>query len=89
MRSVDTPWVEADVLAGPAWDEYAELLAAESRANQLAIETDDWTKADRLYEQLRRVSVLLDPAGVGVAEYLLHVEDGIARWRWHDEPFDT
>ncbi|WP_157537575.1 hypothetical protein [Nocardioides sp. Root190] len=82
------PWIEANVVAGPVWDEHADLLISEFEANERAIETDDWNEADRLYGKVRSVTVLLNPDGIVVPEYLLHTDGTTARWRWHDEPFD-
>jgi hypothetical protein len=86
--SFDMPWIEADVTKGAAWEEYADLLAAFTRATERAEETDDWSEADRLYEEVRSKTVLFDPTGTDVPEYLLHTDGKTASWRWADEPFD-
>lgn len=46
-----------------------------------------WGKWEAAYRRIREVVRLLAPDGRTVPEFLLHIEDEDAWWRWSDEPF--
>lgn len=53
------------------------------REGELDIET--W---ESIYQQITDTLALVKADGTPVAEFLLHIKDGDAWFRWSDEPFD-
>ena len=68
----------------PGFERYRELFAKELAAG----EARQWSAAEIFYYRIRSELRLAQPDGGDVAEFLLHVEDDEAWWRWNDEPFD-
>lgn len=83
----DFPWLSGRVVTHEGFAALAPLFADEVRLlNELTDEeTPEWTAA---YDEIRARTVLTNPAGIPVPEYLLHIEGEDAWWRWSDEPFD-
>ena len=80
-----TPWLNGTFDATDAFGPWREAFDTELR---LLDEYDDhveqWESAySRIYQNL----TLYDQTGEAVAEFLLHIEDDKAWWRWSDEPF--
>jgi hypothetical protein len=62
------------------------LLAEELRElDHIEDETASWEAA---YDAVREAVVLRYPDGKEVPEFLLHVDDHEAWWRWADGPFE-
>jgi hypothetical protein len=80
----DFPWLEARFEAQPAFEAFRPLFDAEWAAT----DSQDWDRADELYREVKKTFRLADADGVEVAEFLLHVQDHEAWWRWSYEPFD-
>jgi len=81
----DFPWLNARVRATPAFDSVRPLFAEELRALEDADDNPGpWQEA---YDRIRGTVVLHDPEGHPVPEFLLHIDDQDAWWRWSDEPF--
>jgi len=47
----------------------------------------NWSNGEAAYRRIREAVRLLAPDGRAVPEFLLHIEDEDAWWRWSDEPF--
>jgi hypothetical protein len=80
----DWPRLEARVEAHPARDSLRGTFAEEWAAS----EAEDWARADRLYAEIRAATRLVDPNGVVIPEYLLHIDGSDAWWRWAATPFE-
>jgi hypothetical protein len=80
----DFPWLDARVDARPALESLRPLLDEEWAAT----ESEDWKRAERLYRAVNDAARLVDPQGVAVAEFLLHLQGDRAWWRWSAEPFE-
>jgi hypothetical protein len=80
----DFPWLDARVEARPAFEPLRPLFAEELAAT----EAEEWDRADRLYRAVNDAVRFVDPQGVAVAEFLLHIQGDQAWWRWSYEPFD-
>lgn len=84
MRSGDR--VEEISAARPAFAGVKPLFDEELELVESGL--DDHVEAwERIHERITGSLSLLSPRGP-VAEFLLHVEDGKAWFRWSDEPFD-
>lgn len=83
IAEADFPWLSGRFTPQPAFagvkpwfDEALALVAAEEHE-----------RFDAAYDRIARSLSLVAPSGP-VAEFLLHIEDGRAWFRWSDEPFD-
>ncbi|MBG6134658.1 hypothetical protein [Longispora fulva] len=86
VTGADFPWVQADVECLPAFEEVRSLFVEQEQA----FDSEDYDRADVLYDRIRGVLTMTFPGGGPVAEFLLRVyDDGTAGWRWHDEPFEA
>jgi hypothetical protein len=84
----DFPWLHATVEANAGFERYRDLFAKELAASEAAAETDSWSAADIYHYRIRAELRLVAPDGREVPEFLLHVDESEAWWRWSDEPFD-
>ncbi|CAL9606897.1 hypothetical protein [Streptomyces sp. enrichment culture] len=79
----DFPWLNGRFIPTPAFGEvkpwFEESLAL--------LDAEEYEKFDDTYDRIATALSLEAPAGP-VAEFLLHIEDGRAWFRWSDEPFD-
>ena len=75
----DFPWLEGAFEALPGFAEFKPLFDCE-----LPERVPDW---EEVYAKIQDRLSLYDPDGP-VAEFLLHVEDDRAWFRWSDTPFD-
>jgi hypothetical protein len=82
----DFPWLHGDVEPCDGFEDVAPLFEEELGLLDAIkdVETPEWTAA---YERIRAETRLTDPEGRDVAEYLLHINEEQAWWRWSDEPF--
>ena len=83
IEEADFPWLSGRFIADPAFatvkpwfDETLALLEAEQHE-----------QFDAAYDRIAQALTLASPSGP-VAEFLLHVQDDQAWFRWSDEPFD-
>ncbi|MET7993358.1 hypothetical protein ABZU76_20915 [Amycolatopsis sp. NPDC005232] len=82
----DFPWLNATFDPTEAFDKWRPLFEHELRLLETIDENvDEW---EDTYRRIATGLTLHNSAGEPVAEFLLHVENGHARWRWSDEPFD-
>ncbi|MFY1695908.1 MULTISPECIES: hypothetical protein [unclassified Solwaraspora] len=84
----DFPWLYATVRPTGAFAPLRPIFDAELRALRVVEDGPDDGAWDRAYQQVRAAVVLIDPDGVAVPEFLLHIDGDQAWWRWIDEPFD-
>jgi hypothetical protein len=83
----DFPWLQARVEPRPPFDEVQELFAEDLRL----MDRDDpegvaaW---EAVQDRIRQTLVLEYPDGGRIPEFLLHIENESAWWRWSDEPFE-
>ncbi|HEY1701051.1 MAG TPA: hypothetical protein VGG75_15180 [Trebonia sp.] len=79
------PWVYARLQPRPGFGRIQPLLAEELRLlDDIENKVDEWEAA---YDEIRKDLTLLYPDGNPVPEYLLHVKNDNAWWRWNDQPF--
>lgn len=92
VESPDFPWLRARVQALPGFADLRPLFAEEVRLLQAADEPGAGLGPDSAWEhaywRIRDAVRLVDPDGRDVPEFLLHIDDDEAWWRWHDQPFD-
>ncbi|MEV5895117.1 hypothetical protein [Nonomuraea fuscirosea] len=84
IESVDGPWLSGRLVAGPAYPELEPLFQQELAL--LDTLDPDYERWETIYGEIARAVQLVAPHGP-VAEFLLHVQDGEAWFRWSDEPF--
>jgi hypothetical protein len=84
IEEADFPWLRGRFVAGPAFAAVEPLFA---RCRALA-DSEDREAFDTVYDEVGKTVVLASPSGP-VAEFLLHIQDGQAWFRWSDEPFDA
>lgn len=82
----DFPWLEGAFEALPGFAEFKPLFDCELELinADLPERVPDW---EEVYAKIQDRLSLYDPDGP-VAEFLLHVEDDRAWFRWSDTPFD-
>jgi hypothetical protein len=81
----DWPWLNAELRPAAGFDDVRPLFDDELRLIDLA--ADDPEPWEAAYRRIRETVSLLAPDGSPVAEFLLHIEDDEAWWRWSDVPF--
>jgi len=84
VESADWPWLNGRFVAGPAFADLEPLFSQELAL--LDHLDDDYEAWEAIYEQIASAVQLIAPHGP-VAEFLLHVQDDQAWFRWSDEPF--
>jgi len=86
IDEADFPWLSGHFTAGPGYDAVRDLFARELA---LAERDDDghWEEWERVHDEIRRRVSLVSPDGP-VPEFLLHIEEDRAWFRWSDKPFD-
>jgi hypothetical protein len=81
----DFPWLNAEVRPAAGFAEVRPLFDDELRLLELLDEDPEpWEAA---YRRIRAAVRLVAPDGLPVPEFLLHIEDAEAWWRWSDESF--
>ncbi|WP_449060343.1 hypothetical protein [Planomonospora algeriensis] len=83
IEDADFPWLSGHFTPGPA---FAEVKPLFDRDLEL-MEEQRWDEWEEVYEEIRKAVSMVAPSGP-VAEFLLHVEEDRAWFRWSDEPFD-
>ncbi|MET9906886.1 hypothetical protein ABZZ74_08655 [Streptomyces sp. NPDC006476] len=84
IDDADFPWLSGRFTAGEAYDAVRDLFLRELA---LAEQDDDWEEWEAAYDEIRRRVSLSSPDGP-VPEFLLHIENDRAWFRWSDEPFE-
>ncbi|MGV9313412.1 hypothetical protein ACWDR0_14630 [Streptomyces sp. NPDC003691] len=83
IDEADFPWLHGRFVAEPAFAEFKPWF---DRTLAL-MEAEEYEQFDHAYEQIDRTLVLVAPSGP-VAEFLLHIQDDRAWFRWSAEPFE-
>jgi hypothetical protein len=86
VTEADMPWLRAEVEALAPLDGVRGLFERELTLVDAGTDDDmaDW---DEAYYAIRKATTLRYPDGRIVPEYILHLDQDGAHWRWHDEPF--
>ncbi|MCK7622770.1 hypothetical protein MUU72_06575 [Streptomyces sp. RS10V-4] len=84
VTQADFPWLNGRFVPGPAFAELRPHFARELAL--LDTLDDDPTAWEEAYARASDGVRLIAPDGP-VAEFLLHIEDDAAWFRWSDEPF--
>ncbi|MFF7441793.1 hypothetical protein [Streptomyces sp. NPDC008122] len=83
IDGADFPWLHGHFMPTPAFEEvrpwFDESLAL--------LEAEEYERFDTSYDRIADALALVAPSGP-VAEFLLHINDGRAWFRWSDEPVD-
>ncbi|GJF33129.1 hypothetical protein KNE206_58290 [Kitasatospora sp. NE20-6] len=83
IEEADFPWLRGRFVPGPGFAVVRPLFV---RALALS-EAEDWEAFDGAYQEIADTMSMVAPSGP-VAEFLLHVQDDQAWFRWSDEPFE-
>jgi hypothetical protein len=83
VTDADFPWLYGDFLPGPGWAAAAPGFAESRRL----VEAEEWQAWDGLWSALEKQYALHAPDGP-VAEFLLHIEEPHAWFRFSEEPFE-
>ncbi|MDX3854163.1 hypothetical protein [Streptomyces sp. AK02-01A] len=83
VTEADLPWLRGHLIPRPA---FAKVKPWFEESLALA-EAEDYERFDESYARIARRLSLVAPSGP-VAEFLLHVQNDRAWFRWSDEPFD-
>jgi hypothetical protein len=83
IDDADFPWLSGRFTAGPGFAGVRELFARD----RALVEEERWQEWEEAYDEIRRRVSLIAPSGP-VPEFLLHIEDDRAWFRWSDEPFE-
>jgi hypothetical protein len=86
----DFPWLIARVEARPGYATVRPLFDEEIACmkRELAGDPDGTDAWEAAYRRIRAAVRLTDPDGKDVPEFLMHIEDDEASWRWSDEAFE-
>ncbi|MGQ4389913.1 hypothetical protein [Streptomyces sp. SAS_270] len=83
IDEADFPWLNGRFVPTPTFEEvkpwFDESLAL--------LEAEEYERFDDSYDRIADTLSLVAPSGP-VAEFLLHISDARAWFRWSDEPFD-
>lgn len=83
IDEADFPWLNGRFVPTAAFGEVKPWFD-ESRA---MMEGEEYERFDDSYDRIAGTLSLVAPSGP-VAEFLLHISDARAWFRWSDEPFD-
>ncbi|MFD6194547.1 hypothetical protein [Streptomyces sp. NPDC060275] len=86
IDEADFPWLSGRFRAGPGYGAVRDLFARELALAE-ADDAQHWTRWEAAYDEIERRVRLVSPDGP-VAEFLLHIKDDRAWFRWSDEPFE-
>jgi hypothetical protein len=82
IDDVDFPWLHGRFVPTPAFERVKHLFDRE----QELLDADDFVSWETAYDEISGTMTLMSPTGP-VAEYLLHIDEDRARFRWSYEPF--
>ncbi|MFI2206679.1 hypothetical protein ACH47Z_39335 [Streptomyces sp. NPDC020192] len=83
IDEADFPWLNGRFLPTRAFAEVKPWFDA----SLALMEAEEYERFDDSYDRIAGALSLVAPSGP-VAEFLLHIDDGHAWFRWSDEPFD-
>jgi hypothetical protein len=88
VTDADFPWLKGRFVPEDEFENvralFEEELALVDRQGELDVQ-----KWESIYRQIANSVTLIKPDGTPAAEFLLHINDNKAWFRWSDEPFDT
>lgn len=88
MTDVDFPWLDGRFVPQDDFESVQALFEEEleliEREGPFDVQRWEW-----IYRQITDRLSLVKPDGIAAAEFLLHIKDNNAWFRWSDEPFDT
>ncbi len=83
IDEADFPWLNGRFVPGPAFGDvkpwFDESLAL--------MDAEEYEQFDDSYDRIVRAGLALVAPSGPVAEFLLHIQEGRAWFRWSDEPF--
>ncbi|MDH6144048.1 MULTISPECIES: hypothetical protein [Kitasatospora] len=82
IDEADFPWLRGDFVPAPAFED----VRAWFDESLVLLEAEEYERFDECYDRIANALSLVAPSGP-VAEFLLHIGDGRAWFRWSDEPF--
>jgi hypothetical protein len=88
LMDADWPWLTARLNPAAGFEQVRGLFEEDLRLLETA--EDDATAiaaSDAVQARIRATVRLVDPAGIAVPEFLLHIDGQDAWWRWSDTPF--
>jgi hypothetical protein len=88
VTDADFPWLRGRFVPQDEFENiralFQEELALIEREGDLDV--DNW---ESVYQQIMSRVSLIKPDGTSAAEFLLHIKDSEAWFRWSKEPFDA
>ena len=87
VTGVDQPWFTGRFYPEPGFAEFRDLFKRELALVEGNFD-DEIAQWEELYRRLSDRLRLLKPDGTVVSEYLLHISDSDAWFRYSDEPFE-
>ncbi|MEV0536138.1 hypothetical protein [Kitasatospora sp. NPDC050463] len=83
IDEADFPWLHGQFLPGPAFMDVKPWFDT----SLALLEAEDYERFEEAYDRIARSLSLAGPSGP-VPEFLLHIQDDRAWFRWSDEPFE-
>jgi hypothetical protein len=83
----DMPWFDGSWTPTQAFENFAPLF--ESELALMDVMDTDFERWEAAYREIRSAVDLRFPNGDLVPEFVLHIDDSRASFRWHDETFDN
>ncbi|MFF5482170.1 hypothetical protein ACFY5C_33320 [Streptomyces sp. NPDC012935] len=83
IDEADFPWLNGRFVPMPTFGEVQPWFDE----SLTLMEAEEYERFDDSYDRITATLSLVAPSGP-VAEFLLHIRDGRAWFRWSDEPFD-
>ncbi|MFJ8434819.1 hypothetical protein ACIQ9P_26310 [Kitasatospora sp. NPDC094019] len=83
IDEADFPWLHGRFVPTSEF----EAVRSWFEESSALLDAEEYEWFDASYERIASTLSLVAPEGP-VAEFLLHVDGGRARFRWSDEPFD-
>jgi hypothetical protein len=88
VTDTDFPWLNGRFVPQDEFENvralFEEELALVDREGELDVE-----KWESIYQQITHTVTLMKPDATPAAEFLLHIKDNNAWFRWSDEAFDA
>jgi hypothetical protein len=90
ITEADFPWLRGSFIARAGFAEVAPLFTEEIALGEVTLDSDrvaDIEAWEAAYERITNTMSLAAPSGP-VAEFLLHIEEDEAWFRWSEEPLN-
>jgi hypothetical protein len=92
VTDTDFPWLRAEVSEHQGFAPLRQMFRDELRLSERIVHSDtedDVAAFEDAQAQIHDQVRLAYPDGRTVPEFLLHIDDHEAWWRWEDEPFEA